>query len=177
VAQLDLRDHVELAWGLLLLRIRIVAAAVAAVAGVGWLAGVGQERSFGWALVAFSVFTTAHVAFDVALVALDDGTSGASLEGKAVDLISSVQSVVLTLTGTTLGLLAAFTEGPLSLAVRASVVSLVGAGLVQLAVHASGARLEMSRPAFRLGAVGDVVALLLFSFGLAALGASVVVRG
>jgi hypothetical protein len=91
------------------------------------------------------------------------------------EVVRTHQGAVLAATGTTLGILTAFTNGELPPATKAAVVSLVGTTLLQFAVQASGAR-KLGDRAERIGATGELVAYWLLSFGLICLAAALVTR-
>jgi len=152
---------------------RVAVAAGAAVIGAYWLAS-GRDTALGGAIVAFAAYVALALAFDLVVFAyVDQSAVGSDVVG---ELVTNTQAAVLALTGTTLGLLAAFTEGELPVAIKAAVVSLVAAALVQYCVQASGAR-HLGGTAWQIGAAGDLVAMWFLSFGLISLAAALVTQG
>lgn len=155
-------------------RIQSLTGAGAIAVAVLLFRNTSVDRALCWSITVFGSYTLARVAFNAFVASVSDPGLRRS-DVLADQLVAANQTAILGLTGTTLGILTAFTTGVLPVTTRAAVVSLVAAALVQFSVQASGAR-RLGPHAWTIGLVGDFVAHCLFSFGLFCLAASLLTR-
>jgi len=161
-------------WGDPALRIRTVIGVVALALGFFRLRYSDADRPLGWAVVAFGVYVIAAIEYNMYIARVYIVPQDEAHE-LAAGLAKTSQATILTLTGTTLGILTAFTADDLQPATKAAVVSLVAATLIQFNVQGSGARL-LGTKARRAGLLGDLLADYLLAFGLICLAAALLTR-
>jgi hypothetical protein len=156
-------------------RIQSSVGGAAIVIGSYLLSRTDADRPLALSIALTGIYTLGRTAFNAVISRLGDSEKHSSVD-LADEVVTANQAAVLALTGTTLGVLTAFTTGQLPPTTRAAVVALVAATLVQFAVQASGAR-KLGGMAWNLGLIGDFIAHTLFSFGLISLAAALVTRG
>lgn len=141
----------------------------------------GWDAALAWSFVAFSAYVLLAIVVYIAVSSAKPGpTTSLAVPADPLvelnELASTTQTLVLTLTATVLGLLTAFATESLDPATKAAVIALVTAVLVQLVVHASGARRTGHKGAMWVATYGDFVASSSFAFGLIALAAALLDR-